>query len=119
MVMTKRQSNHAPGGTDVVHQFQFSTEGVARCACGSWAISKIPMTPARAQRVARRYGKERLGPQADSILQHGLPFTPLTEDDAIRSWECHIRNLPDKRGQGQGNADNRKPATAKLGVATV
>ncbi len=74
------------------------------CTCGGWAISKIPMTPARAQRLARRYGKERLGPQADSILQHGLPFTPLTEDDAIRSWECHIRALLEKGKPTDGSA---------------
>lgn len=77
------------------HKFQFSND-VASCACGRWAITKIPMTAAQAQQLAKRYGRQRFGPNADSVLKHGVPFTALRADEALKSWECHIKNLPEK-----------------------
>lgn len=101
-----RQSHEVSvlAASHVIHRFHFSKEGLATCACGRWALSKVPMTASRAQQLAKRYGKERFGLQADLILQVGVPFTPLTEEEAVRSWECHIKNLPDDGGKVHGCA---------------
>jgi hypothetical protein len=57
------------------------------------------MTTARAQRLARKYGKDRFGPRVDEILKTGVRFKELEESQAIKDWECHVKNLPDNRGR--------------------
>lgn len=90
------------------HQFHFSKESVATCACGRWAMTKIPMTAARAQQVAKRYGKARFGPQADLILKAGVPFTTLSQEEGLKGWEDHIKNLPERGARVNGCASIRQ-----------
>lgn len=83
-----------------VHLFRFEkAQGIGSCRCG-WAVAKTPMTTARAQRLANRYGKARLGPEANDMLRKGVTFHPLTEDQAVKDWNHHIRNLPEKLEKG-------------------
>ena len=52
---------HARQGLNRVHQFRFLKDHSGACRCG-WAVAKIAMTALRAQRLAKVYGKDRLGP---------------------------------------------------------
>lgn len=71
----------------VVHRFHFSDSYVGSCSCNRWAVAKIPMTPRRAEQLAKKYGTER-GPLG------GRPFVELTKEQALRDWGYHIANLP-------------------------
>ena len=99
--MTNKEDEFTGEGT-TAHRFHFSKDGMATCSCGGWAITRMPMTAARAQRLATRYGKERFGPHANAILQTGVPFTELTEAEANKDWECHVKNRPEKGGRVNG-----------------
>lgn len=90
------------------HRFHFSKNGVATCSCGRWTLAKIHMTATRAQRLARKYGKERFGPRADGILMTGTRFKELTEEEAMKDWGFHVRSLPEKGERVHGCAYIKK-----------
>ncbi len=68
-----------------VHRFTFSDSHVGFCSCHRWAVTKIPMTPRRAEQLAKKYGKP---------VPLGGPFVELTKEQALRDWGYHVANLP-------------------------